>query len=139
MWAGAPPPTLETKGIGKHNYVLDSVVRKHVLARAHSVDWADVSLAVLRRLSVDQCEFLASLPEEWTAREVSCAICGRSEWPLLASMYLCMWHDVAEEVPDALTIFKRAVRRGRALQAIEEFEWLHDMPAHPYSLLKMLQ
>ena len=126
-------------GSGKTNYVLDSVVRKHVLACAHGVDWRDATLAVLQGLSVDQCEFLATLPEVWTATEVSSTICGRSDWPLLTSMFLCLWHDVAEEVPDALTILTKAVRSGRAGQAIEEFERRHDMPPHPYTLMCMLR
>ena len=136
---GGRAPTLKMKGTGKNNYVLDSVVRKHVLVRAHGVDWADHGVAVLRRLSVDQCEFLASLPDSWTAREASSMICGRPDWPLLTSMYMCLWHDVAEEMPDARAILTTAVRSGRALQAIEEFEKRHDMPPHPHTLMKMLQ
>ena len=126
------------RGSGKTNYVLDSVVRKHLLACAHGVGWGDATSAVLRRLSVDQCEFLATLPEGWTARDASRTICGRSDWPLLTSMFLCLWHDVAEEVPDARTILTKAVRSGRAVQAIEEFECRHDMPPHPYTLMNML-
>ena len=89
---------------------------------------------------MDQCEFLATLPEGWTAREVSSTICGRSDWawPLLTSMFLCLWHDVAEEVPDARAILTKAVRSGQAVQAIEEFERRHDMPLHPYTLMKKL-
>ena len=36
-------PTVKMRGSGKTNYVLDSVVRKHVLACAHGVDWGDDS------------------------------------------------------------------------------------------------
>ena len=136
---GRRAPTLKTKGTGKSNYVIDSVVRKHVLARAHGVDWAYISVTVLRRLSVDQCELVASLPDSWTAREASSMICGRPDWPLLVSMYMCLWHDVAEEMPGALAILTKAVRSGRALQAVEEFEQRHDMPPHPHTLMTMLQ
>ena len=138
MWADAPP-TLKTKGIGKTNYVLDGIVREHVLARAHGVDWAYHGVAVLRHMSVDQCELLDSLPDSWTAREASSMICGRPDWPLLTSMFLCLWHDVAEEMPDARAILTKAVRSGQALQAIEEFEQRRDMPPHPHTLMKMLQ
>ena len=137
---GGHVPALKMKGSGTGpHYVLDSVVRKHVLVRARGVDWGDQSVAVLRRLSVDQCEFLASLPDSWTATEASSVICGRPDWPLLASMFVCSWHDVAEELPGALLILKKVVPSGRALQAIEEFELRHNTPAHPHSLLRMLQ
>ena len=136
---GQAAPTLKMRGSGKTtNYVLDSVVRKHVLACAHGVDWGDATSAVLRRLSVDQCEFLATLPEDWAPCHVSSMICGRPDWPLLTSMFMCLWHDVAEEVPDALTNLTKAVRSGRAVWAIEEFERRHGMPPHPYTLMKML-
>ena len=53
-------------------------------------------------------------------------------------MFMCLWHDVAEEVPDAWTNLTKAVRSGRAVRAIEEFERRHDMPPHPYTLMMFL-
>ena len=41
-------------------------------------------------------------------------------------------------VPDAWTNLTKAVRSGRAVWAIEEFERRHGMPPHPYTLMKML-
>ena len=133
---GQAAPTLKMRGSG--NYVFDSVVRKHVLACAHGVNWGGATSAVLRRLSVDQCEFLATLPEHWAPCHVSSMICGRPDWPLLTSMFMCLWHDVADEVPDALTILTKALRSGCAAWAIEAFERRHGTPPHPYTLMMML-
>ena len=52
---------------------------------------------------------------------------------------MCLWHDVAEEVGDARAKLTKAVRSGRALQAIEEFEQRHGMPPHLHTLMTMLQ
>eukprot|EP00974_Lingulodinium_polyedra_P006155 581918-Lingulodinium_polyedra.AAC.1 len=72
------------KGTGQSNYVLDSVVRKHVLARAQGVvGWKQCSMETLMSLSVDRCEFLDSLPEHWTATEASLLIRRRPVWPVL--------------------------------------------------------
>ena len=135
---GARVPSLMLKGTGKVNYVLDSIVRKHVLARAGGVDWSQCTLAELRRLSVDQCEFLAELPDDWQATDASSLICDRPEWPLLVSMYMCLWHDVEKTIPDALPMLTKAVHSGEAMAKITEFRRRHGFAPHPHTLMKML-
>ena len=138
---GKRAPTLKMKGKGRSNYVLDSVARKHVLARAHGVEWERTRVAVLRRLvPADRRELMASLPDSWTAKEASNMFCGRPDRPLLVSMYMRLWHDVADEVADvadARTILTKAVRDGTAKRAIEEFERRHGMPPTPHTLIVM--
>ena len=135
---GASVPSLMMKGTGKTNYVVDNMVRKHVLARARGVDWAQCSLAVLRRLSVDQCEFLAQLPDDWQATEASSLICDRPDWPLLVSMYMCLWSDVARAMPHALPMLTKAVHSGQAMTKITEFRRRHGCAPHPHTLMTML-
>ena len=109
-----------------------------MLARARGVDWARCSMAELRSLSVDQCEFLAQLPHEWQASEASSLICDRPEWPLLVSVYTCSWREGAEAMPLALPMLAKAVYSGETMTMIAAFRRLHRCAPHPRTLPDML-
>ena len=114
------------KGTGKTNYVVDSVVRKHVLARQQgTVGWEECGMKTLMSLSVDQCHVLKSLPSSWTASEASLLICHQPDWPLLVSMFTCLWHDVVESVPEAEAVLTVAQHDGQAHTALKEFQQQH--------------
>ena len=109
-----------------------------MLARARGVDWARCSMAELRSLSVDQCEFLAQLPDDWQATEASSLICDRPEWPLLVSVYVHLWREVAEAMPHALPMLAKAVYSGQAETTFATFTRLHGCAPHPHTLMEML-
>ena len=135
---GASVPSLMMKGTGKTNYVVDNMVRKHVLARARGVDWAQCSLSVLRHLSMCQCELLVQLPDDWQATEASSLICDRPDWPLLVSMYMCLWFDVARAMSHALPMLTKAGHSVQGMTKITEFRRRHGCAPHPHTLMTML-
>ena len=127
------------KGTGQNNYVLDSIVRKHVLARARSVQgWEQCSLETLMSLSVDQCKCLQSLPRDWLAAEASLLICCRADWPMLVSMYLCLWHEAADTMPEAQAVLAAALQDGQAEKVISDFRQRNGFAPHPETLMEAL-
>ena len=63
--------------------------------------WDDTSSSTLRTVSVHEREHLETLPGTWSAAEMSSFICQRPDWPYLASVYMCLWKEVADRDPDA--------------------------------------
>jgi hypothetical protein len=136
--------SLKTKS--GHGYVTDFIVRKLCLGRLCSVtqrgavDWDDVSIAALRQLSADAKEHLSTLPDGWSAAQVSSFICGRPDWPMLASMYMCLWKEVTDAADkgqrlDEMMNFARSsipalAEAGRVCS--ERF----GFNAHPYILME---
>ena len=80
--------------------IADSVVRKIVLAviasaRVPREFWQEISVLQLRELGGDKhLKSLACLPSTWSAAEASALICGREDWPMLASTFVCLWAEV---------------------------------------------
>ncbi len=99
-------PSLKTKG--GSGYVIDWLSRKFCLGRfglhmnTHASTlgeedaWESLPGTMLRGLSADSNEHLSALPEQWSAADVSGFVCGRRDWPMLASMFLCLWKEVAD-------------------------------------------
>lgn len=85
-------------GLGKGD-IADFVVRKIVLAviasaRVPREFWQEISVLQLREWSADTHKHLACLPSSWSAAEASALICGREDWPMLASTFVCLWAEV---------------------------------------------
>ena len=128
-------PTLKFKG----SYVRDSVVRKHVLARQSGAEgWEHCTIPMLQSLSVDKCKFLECFDDSWTASDVSLAICGRSSWACFASMFMCLWHEVADTLPLAEALIEQARSSGQARKTIEEFRRRHGFSPHPHTFVSGL-
>ena len=126
-------PTLKFKG----EYVRSSVVRKHVLARqSGAAGWERCSIPTLQTLSVDRCSFLECFDASWSAADVSMLVCGRSDWPNFASMFMCLWNDVADSLPDAEALIDKSRSSGRARKTIEEFQLRHGFSPHPHTFVQ---
>ena len=89
-------------GAGENsNYVADFVVRKCVLAVTMSAKlpldfWRNVPMRQVAEWTADSHNHMAAMPKEWSAAEVSAMVCGREDWPLLASTFACLWTEVAQ-------------------------------------------
>ena len=118
-------------------YVVDFIVRKLTMGRLsrwtlHS--WSIMGREQLRTISADSHELLSELPKAWSAEDVSAFVCGRRDWPFLASTYMCLWKDVADKMPrdysrcfDALPMLK---------EAAQSFHRAHGFAPHPYELVQ---
>lgn len=78
--------------------IADFVVRKFVLAQAVALHpdsgfWRHITLAELRQWTADVNEHLSCLPKSWSAEEASAFLCGRPDWPMLASTFACLWDE----------------------------------------------
>ena len=62
--------------------------------------WINVSTHQLLASVVDPHELLSSMPAESSADEVAAFVCGRRDWPFLASTYMCLWKSVVDAMPD---------------------------------------
>ena len=131
-------PTLKLKGA----YMRDSVVRKHVLARqSGAAGWEQCSIPTLQTLSVDRCAFLEcfdAVEASFTAAEASLLVCGRSYWAPFVSMFTCLWHDVADSLPDAEALIDKARSSGQARKTIEVFHLRHGFSPRPHTFVTRL-
>ena len=84
--AGLHIPSLRMKGTVPANYVLNSVVRKHALARGGRSVWEPCRREALAALSVDQGKCVDVLQRYWAVVDISLVVCNRPDWPVLASM-----------------------------------------------------
>ena len=130
-------PTLKLKG----GYVGPHIVRKQALARqaGNVAGWEECSIETLQTLSVDRCAFLECFDASWSAAEVSLFIYGRSYWPHFASMFMCLWNEVAEKLPDAEALIDRARSSGQARRVLEEFRERHGFSPHPHTFVTRLR
>ena len=48
------------------------------------------------------------MPSTWTAGKISSFVCGRPDWPFLASVFMCVWKEFADEHPDAKDILRKS-------------------------------
>ncbi len=128
---GGHVPTLKLGG----TYVLDSIVRKLVVARqSGSTGWQQCSIQTLQTLSVDQCAFLECFDASVTAAEASLMVCGRPHWATFVSMFMCLWSEVTA-VPEAEVVVEKVISSGQAHKAIEKFQSEHGFSPHPRTLV----
>ena len=86
------------------------------------------------------------LPAKWNAAQVSSFICGRPDWPFLASCFVCLWKEYAGKDPEAKAALTslcvpRPSHADRDLQivcAANEFFEEHGIPPHPSVLMKIV-
>lgn len=81
-------------------YCVDFLRRKLVAARLlqqnlHECDWSTVNKASLQSMSADAKENLEHIPDSWHASEISYFFTGRADWGLFASVFPCLWGEVA--------------------------------------------
>ena len=82
----------------------------------------------------DSHELLSELPKEWSAEDVSAFVCGRRDWPFLASTYLCLWKAVVDALGEDYS------RCFDALPTLHEgadsFHSAHRFAPHPYVVVQ---
>ena len=103
--------------------------------------------ASLQSMSADAKENLEEIPDTWRASEISFFFTGRPNWGLFASVYPCLWGEVAESLSTeddrarALSLVKsmdflRVVQSFRQTEGIAPhpavaFEGVHRVPRTP--------
>jgi len=135
--------TVSRKANSKSGYYLDFLVRKLYLASLAVTKRAcdsTCSLGRLREYSADAKEHLKQLPEEWTAAEASAYVCGRPDWAVFVSMYMCLWKEVAdaaEEMGDAKGVLRWVLKNKKELVAHATiFRAKHGLNPHPWILMR---
>ena len=88
-------------------YKVDIVVRKLCMPHLEGLPWHLVPRDRIREISADEKENLSCLPKTWTAAQISSFVCGRPDWPCLASMFMCIWIEYADAHPDARDSLQR--------------------------------
>jgi len=129
-------------------YTADIIARRLCSPHWGGMRWSDVPSRSLRAVSADEKECLEKLPSEWSAAQVSSFICQRPDWGYLASMYTCVWKEVADHIPDAKeqvarlsTLPPSASTSGPSplLQAAQALLCQYGIAMHPTMLMKDVQ
>ena len=90
-----------TTWAGQVGYVRDFLRRKLVLGQLSAsaprdVDWSQVPMDMLVRMSPDQGGHLSSFPAGWSAAQVSRYSTERDDWGVFVSMFACLWGAVTK-------------------------------------------
>ena len=124
-------------------YCIDFLRRKLVAARyinqLQECDWSVVSKASLQILSADAQHNLHHIPEAWQAHDISCFFTGRADWALFASVFPCLWGEVAEKLStkDDSARTLALVQSEDFLRVVQNFRRTHGIAPHPAVALKM--
>ena len=87
-------------------------------ARLHECDWSAVNKASLQSMSADAKENLEEIPDTWRASEISSFFTGRADWGLFASVFPCLWGEVADKL-------STEDDRARALALVKSKDLVH--------------
>jgi serine/threonine protein kinase len=147
-WARAVFTTLASegclpKGIGPlTSYVSRFIIRKLVLAHmntlgADPVNWEEVSMAEIVACTADATGMLDEIPPSWTACDLSRFLFGRSDWGIFASMFGCLWKEVADNhETDTIT---ELIPPSALASNIHSFVNFHRVTPSPAALVEWLQ
>ena len=127
-------------------YCIDWLTRKLVAARIlqqnlQKCDWSHVSKASLQHMSADAKKNLEHIPDTtYNASEISSFFTGRADWGLFASVFPCLWGEVAEKLSteDDRARALSLVKSKDFLRVVESFRKTEGIVPHPavaYSLL----
>jgi len=82
-------------------YVRTFVVRKIVFAMVvegpWEMDWGKVLRPEFQSMCCDENQYLQEFDATWTAGEISSFVFGRDDWPMLVSVFACLWHDAFDK------------------------------------------
>jgi len=116
------------------------VAARMVQHNLHESDWSTVGKASLQSMSADAKENLEAIPDHWSASEISAFFTGRTDWALFASVYPCLWGEVADKLTTeegrarALALVKSKDFR----RAVENFRRTEGIAPHPAVAYKTL-
>ena len=119
-----------------------------------STDWSTVSKESLQSMSGDarpdiptrgrpdsRLENLKEIPDTWQASQISCFFTGRADWGLFASVYPCLWGEVADKLSTeedrarALALVK-SKDFLRVLQVFRQTQGIAPHPAVAYRIFE---
>ena len=79
-----------------------------------------MSKASLQSMSADAKENLEDVPDAWGASQISSFFTGRADWGLFASVFPCLWGEVADKL-------STEDDRARALELVKSKDFLRDV------------
>ena len=123
---------------GASGYCIDFLRRKLVAARLlqqnlHECDWSPVNKASLQSMSADAKKNLEDIPDTYNAREISLLFTGRADWGLFASVFPCLWGEVAEKLSteDDRARALALVKSKDFLRVVQSFRRREGIAPHP--------
>jgi len=145
---GAKSGALPFSAEDASGYCIDFLQRKLVLARflqqklhESECDWSTVSKASLQSMSADAKENLEEVPDAWQASQISTFFTGRTDWALLASVYPCLWGEVADKLStkDDRARALVLVKSKDFLRVVQNFRRTEGIAPHPAVAYKILE
>ena len=81
-------------------------------------------------MSADAKKNLESAPDKWPASEISCFFTGRADWGLFASVFPCLWGEVAQKLTDEDDRAQALapVKSNDFLQVVQRFRQIEGTP-----------
>ena len=126
-------------------YCIDFLRRKLVAARLlqqnlHERDWSHVDKATLQSMSADAKKNLEKIPDTWRANEISSFLTGRADWGVFASVFPCLWGEVAQKLTteDDRARALALVKSKDFLRVVQRFRQKLGYRPHPAVAYKML-
>ena len=118
-------------------YCIDFLRRKLVAARLvqqnlHKCDWSPVSKASLQDMSADAKKNLETIPDTYNASEISSFLTGRADWGLFASVFPCLWGEVADKLSEDDRARALALVKSKDfLRVVQSFRQTEGIAPHP--------
>ena len=114
--------------------------RKVILARVVEVpaqrcrDWSTMPASELRKF--DDTDVLKSFPSNYSSADISRTLFDRDNWGIFATMFGCLWGEVADSWPveDVIGV----IRNGSAGAAAKNLALSTGMSQCPLSVIKSL-
>ena len=103
--------------------------------------WSTVSKVTLQGMSADAKENLEAIPDKWQASHISCFFTGRADWPLFASVFPCLWGEVADKLSTEEELARAIahVKSKEFLHVVQCFRRNEGIAPHPAVAYKLLE
>ena len=97
-------------------------------------------MASLQSMSADASKNLEKIPNTYKAREISSLLAGRADCGLFASMFLCLWEEVADKVStkDDRARVLALVKSEDFLRTVQRFRLTEGIAPHPAVACRIL-
>ena len=135
---GTKSGALPFSDVDASGYCIDFLIRKLVAARVLQqnlleCDWSLVDKASLQSMSADAKKNLEEIPDTFNAREISCFFTGGADWGLFASVFPCLWAEVAEKLStkDDRARALAIVKSKGFLDTVQSFRRTEGIAPHP--------
>ena len=143
---GAKSGALPFSATDASGYCIDFLRRKLVCARLlqqnlHECDWSTVNKASLQTMSADAKENLKAIPDTWRASDISSFFTGRADWGLFASVFPCLWGEVADKLSteDDRAGALALVKSKDFLRVVQNFRRTQGIAPHPAVAYRILE